>query len=306
MKITQKIIKKNIKTCQQDGRKSLSELYKAQITLKEKDLWEGEEILIQKVDTDKNTLFLPVNGIKTSHKGLSLWLLSGIHGEEPAGPNAIEKNIETLEKLGQKIPVVILPLCNPAGYFRNCRYFNTPFYSESLEGKSVGDSEHLILNISGRQARSEPSSRECEIFTEKILEIAKDYPPLLVIDLHEDDFSDRGYIYSGMYDGLTDPVACEIIKIFKQNNFPIHSSEKTRFHQEIIEGIISSASDGSIDELLRSKEIFFKGKICPGPSAKHVIVVETGARNVPLEKRVIIHSEIIKNLEQLWDIASKA
>jgi hypothetical protein len=41
---------------------------------------------------------LPIIALRTPKKGKALWVISGIHGEEPAGPNAISdrKAIEFL------------------------------------------------------------------------------------------------------------------------------------------------------------------------------------------------------------------
>ena len=47
--------------------------------------------------------FLPILAFRTRLKGDALWIISGIHGEEPAGVNAIAKNVRYLNKLAKRI-----------------------------------------------------------------------------------------------------------------------------------------------------------------------------------------------------------
>ena len=307
MKATKKIMIKNIITYSNDGRISLADLYKSHVFLVNTGRFKLEELLLQKVKIKKEELSLPVNCLKTIKKGKALWIISGIHGEEPAGPNSIAKNIKIfLELSRKKIPLILLPLCNPAGYFRNWRYFNTPEYNKNLEGQSIGDSEHLLPDKSGRARRSEPSSNECDIFTKKILRLSKEYPPFLVLDFHEDNLSDKGYIYSGFPAEKYSPAANKIIDLFKENNFPVQYYGKTRFGEEIKKGIVSATEDGSVDELLRTKKILIKGIYNEGPSAKEVFVIETGAKNISLRKRINMQSQILKNLYILWNKSLKS
>jgi hypothetical protein len=76
--------------------------------------------------------------------GPATWIISGIHGEEAAGPNAIAAAIDDIAKLGEHRPVVLIPLSNPHGYVRNWRYLNSPVWSENIDAQSVGDSSHLL------------------------------------------------------------------------------------------------------------------------------------------------------------------
>jgi hypothetical protein len=72
--------------------------------------------------------------LRSPHPGKAVWILAGMHGEEPAGPNAIAASIEAIAELGAKRAVVLLPLNNPHGYARNWRYLNMPVYSAEVEG----------------------------------------------------------------------------------------------------------------------------------------------------------------------------
>lgn len=251
-------------------------------------------------------IILPCNSFTSTKQGKSLWIISGVHGEEPAGPNAIAERIEQLGIISNSIPLVILPLCNPKGYFLNWRYANQAKYSKHTIGKSVGDSEHflskLIANAHGPRAK-QPSCRQSRALTSHILALIKKYPPVLCIDLHEDNQLKKGYIYSQGPKGAKDKIAQAIVEIFVSANYPLFQSGKTRFDQQIINGIISSIADGSIDELLAARKIFYQTKFTSGPAAKSVIVIETSAYKHPISKRIKAHKLIIDNLEKLWALA---
>jgi len=109
----------NIKTYN-DGRKPIGELYSSFLEL-QKSGWILDTIVYSKGEWMNKEVSLPIIALRTPKAGKSFYVLSGVHGEEPAGPNAIseQKTIEYLARLGKKIPIVLLPLCNPLGYLRN-------------------------------------------------------------------------------------------------------------------------------------------------------------------------------------------
>jgi len=309
-----------------DGRKPIIDLYNSYFKLlKQRNKWKVEEIFLQKVLSKKTLINLPILGFSTKTKGKALWIISGIHGEEPAGPNAIANKIKEfirLEKIG--IPIVLIPLANPRGYFKNYRY---PYDSRKcFGGKSIGDSEHILIDIKNPKSprKIKPSLPDSDALTKFIVNTSKDYPPLLVIDLHEDLISEfcenpfyrslyndlgETYIYSQGKLGKDDPIAKEIVKIMLNKKHPIKISGrlKTRFGEEVVNGIVSGIKDGSVDELLASKKIFFNNKLIKGPNAKSVVVVETlaGDPRHPYKKRLIIHSKIIKSLKRFWKIVNR-
>ena len=45
---------------------------------------------------------LAIKAWRTPHRGEALWILSGIHGEEPAGPNAIARSLPSLVSLSRR------------------------------------------------------------------------------------------------------------------------------------------------------------------------------------------------------------
>jgi hypothetical protein len=98
---------------------------------------------------------IAIKSWRTPHRGEALWVLSGIHGEEPAGPNAIAANLASLTQLADAgVPIVVIPLANPNAYRHNWRYPNTPERDwKKGGGYSVGDAEHLLPDLgAGRTA----------------------------------------------------------------------------------------------------------------------------------------------------------
>lgn len=244
----------------------------------------------------------PILGFRSKTEGRALWVISGIHGEEPAGPNAIARNVNLfLDQQQRGIPVVLLPLCNPRGYSLNWRYPNEK--RDWRVGASVGSSEHFLLGEHGEASAREagPASLEAEALTAWVLKQVKNYPPVLVVDHHEDELLERSYVYSQGKQGAGDRVAQEIIQILKNSGIPLQLEGKTRFDEEIFAGVVGPVCDGSLDELLASEKIIAHGTVVPGPHAPTVVVVETPTVGVSLETRIEAHGEIMKALGRLWD-----
>jgi len=286
------------KTYSQDGRWPIEKLYLSFSELEKKFGWLVEKIYEQKVGEAS----LPILGLRTGKEGQALWLIAGIHGEEPAGPNGFAQNIEFLGKLGKKMPVVLLPLCNPSGYLQDWRYPNE--YRNEKKGKSVSDSSHLLPDLKSptKPRTKKPACPEAKALTSWVIKFSKKYEPQLVIDFHEDeDKKDEAfYIYFLGKQGADDPVAGKIVKILINHGFSIQMQGKTRFGEKIKNGIVANISDGSIDELLAAKKIIFKGKVVKGPSAERVVTVETSTVGTALEKRIKAHSEVLRSVEKFW------
>lgn len=266
-----------------DNRLPISEIYSSYNRLTN---FKKETIYFQKFSKYK----FPILSFKSKKKGPAIYLISGIHGEEPAGVVALSLNIDFLNKLAKKIPIIIFPLCNPKGYFLNKRY--------PEKGKSVGSSEHFLLNKKSKARLSRPENLLAFLITKKVVQLSKDYPPIFSLDFHEDRSYTYPYIYSHGILGANDPIAKKIVSIIKSNKLGIQMSGNTSFKERIKRGIISNIKDGSIDELLSAKEIIVNNKIAPGPNAKSVVVVETQSLGVPLKKRVLAHSSIIKAIPE--------
>lgn len=289
-----------------DGRaplESLLELYK---TLGREPGWRVTKVYAYPDGPREEIL-----AFRAGEPGPALWILSGIHGEEPAGPNAIARELDSVKALARAgVPVVLIPLANPRGYRNRWRYPNTSERDWRKGGYSVGDAEWLLPDLaSGEKPRADkPAGPETAALTSYALSLAKDHPPLLVLDLHEDELShEGGYIYSQGEDADENPVGAEIIRLLQEAGIPIRLEGKTRFGEPLKNGVVSRDEagqpirDGSIDELLSSKTVFLGGKKLPGPGARAVIVVETPAyAGSDLPKRVSAHAAVLRNLDALW------
>lgn len=244
---------------------------------------------------------LPILALRSPTQGAAVWILAGIHGEEPAGPNAIAEAIDAIAALGSKRPVVLLPMLNPHGYVRNWRYLNVPVYSETVDGQSVGDSSHLLPSPEdpGRARAPAASSPEAEAITAYILRQLEEYPPACSIDLHEDNLIDQGYVYSQGAKGAADPLALAAVAVLRKEGVTIKMDGTTRFDETIAGGIIGPVVDSSIDELMSSPTIIVDGRPAAGPAAPTVLVFETPAAALPLAQRVRTHAALLRRLASL-------
>ena len=181
----------NLSTYEKDKRMSINELSDSYSKL-DKNYWQKSKLQIQNIKYKKHLYEYFIYTFRTKKKGKAIWLIAGIHGEEPAGPNAIAKNIELINKLGKKIPIILLPMCNPLGYIKNWRYRyyeKAPKEVNDIDIKSVSSSEHYLINHEDtrKPRRNKPVCKEAELLTNFALKIAKKYPTVLVLDLHEDN-----------------------------------------------------------------------------------------------------------------------
>jgi hypothetical protein len=191
-----------------------------------------------------------------------------------------------------------LPLCNPLGYLRNWRYTNQQKWNPDSEGKSVGDSEHYLLDLNNPSLprKKDPSSMESEKLTQYVIETSKEYMPLMSFDFHEDDLISKGYVYSQGRLGVRDGIAKKVVKILLNSGIPIQTEGKTRFGEKILKGVVGNEKDGSIDELLSAKKIIVNNKIVSKPAAKTSIVIETPAKAIRLAKRKYAHLKVLLSL----------
>ncbi len=259
---------------------------------------------------------LAIRAWRTAQRGEALWILAGIHGEEPAGPNAIASNLAPIVELaGAGVPVVLIPLANPKAYRSNWRYPNTAERDWRKGGYSVGDAESLLPDLergTGPRAAAPPGP-ETQALTQFVLRLAREYPPRLVLDLHEDELStEGGYIYSQGTRPDDNPVGAEIIRLLEASHIPIRQSGRTRFDEPITGGVISRDDkgapirDGSIDELLASREVFVDGRKIPGPAACTVIVVETPAfAGSRFDLRMAAQGAVLRHVQELWHIVAQ-
>ena len=281
------------KTFSADGRAPIEALYGFMTDLARRGPWVMETVFIDQG--------FPIRVLRTRQKGPALWILAGIHGEEPAPPNAVYRNRAKLDALAAAhIPVVLFPLCNPVGYSRNWRYPDVAEYSEQSPGHSVGDSDHLLPGKDGQPRAARASSAQAAALTRKVLELAQDYPPALSLDMHEDTLLEKGYLYSQGPRGREDEAAKAIVGRLRARSFPIQLSGKTRFGEPIVGGIVSDVNDGSIDELIAAEKVVAGGGAQKGPAGRSVIVVETSAKAAALPDRIRVHAAILGMAGELY------
>jgi len=258
-----------------------------------------------KVDTISDSSFRTENsghykilGIRNHFPGPALLIMGGIHGEESAGPNMLAQNLEYITKELSEVPTIILPLCNPLGYSKNQRYLESN--ESNKEGLSAGDAEHFLLNDTLQNPRiNAPSSIECDKITRYLLERDKRQPICFSLNFHEDDGLSKGYIYSQGKYGINDKYAQAMVKEL-ENIVGIETQGMTRFNQPIINGIVGPVQDGSIDEFLSAKKIFFEGNIVTGINADTVLTIETPALNISLDKRIEAQKNIVHRAVQMF------
>jgi hypothetical protein len=292
-----------------DGRSTLEQLTSRYQSLSTDHGWQMETVY-QYPGADAPA----IRAWRTAHRGEALWILAGLHGEEPAGPNAVAERLPSIVELAASgVPIVVIPLVNPQAYRNNWRYPNTSERDWRKGGYSVGDAEYLLPDLAtGERPRAaKPPGPETKALTEFVLRLAESYPPRLVLDLHEDELStDGGYIYSQGSRAKDNPVGAEVIRLLRQSGIPIRESGRTRFDEPIIDGVISlddkgqPIRDGSIDELLAATEVFVGGKKTRGPAAATVIVVETPAfAGSQFDLRVAAQAAVIQHLRELWRLS---
>lgn len=286
-----------------DGRAAIQELYDSYAALVDKG-WILDVIVSSQPDGTSRAL--PIFALRTSRTGPATWIISGIHGEEPAGPNAIAGAIDEIAALGERQAVVLIPLANPHGYVRNWRYLNSPVWSETLEAQSVGDSSHMLADADNpRRARTAlASSPEAGAITHYIVESIAEYPPRISLDLHEDDKISAAYVYSQGQAGATDPFAVEAVRVLMENAIPIELDGYTRFDEKITNGIIGPVMDSSIDELMSATQVIDDGALQVGPAAPTVLVFETPAANFPLARRISAHAALLRRMIDVLSGAS--
>lgn len=247
----------------------------------------------------------------------ALWLIGGIHGEEPAGPNTLAMSVDEIMRLEQTgVPMVVMPMMNPAAYYRDFRYNGV----RRGTGNSITDADYLLADRSDTNGcvtrMPEPPFPETKDIFKWILKTARCLPPHLSIDLHEDDNfglpdsesrnAKKPYFYSDGTDHEGREVAKRIVSILKRYRCSTQKKGTTRFGEKISNGVIYGMDDGSIDEFLSSRRVIVEGKRTHGPSAKASIVMETRVANNPLLERIVQQRILILALPELWRIVDTA
>lgn len=309
----------------EDGRLPIRELYKIYDKLVEEHGWIKEEIFVQVFEIEttqgKREIKLPIYSYKTPKneirdKGFGVIIAAGVHGEESAGPNAIAQEIEYLAKLGERNRVAIIPICNPKGYFLDWRYPDKRRRTRK-DNHSVGDTEWLLpsLDMSGPrkpEAKGNYYLPEAKALGLAIVRLCQEIRPDLSLDLHEDECLKylAPYIYSQGKMGVKDPIAKKVVRILEEFGLKVIKEGETEFGEDIINGIVDSPNDGSIDELFAAEKVFIDGQWVIKPAVFSAIVVETPTiiKKIPrkdrLPRRKAAHAEVLLHLEQFFQMAN--
>ncbi len=256
-----------VSTYIKDGRLGYKELHD-RLNLLHKAGWQrkvvykisGKDYRSKRVNL-KCYAYISPNLTQKSGKG-AFWILSGVHGEEPAGPNALAENVALISKLAKSnVPVVLMPLLNPSGYIKDYRYYNSKRHKKGKPAHSVTDSEHLLPNLTTltKFRQKKPSNKYARQVLDWVDTHISKYPPLVVFDHHEDEIDhteteniNSGYTYSYCYGNSknTKKVAKLVTDLLVKKGFPIQRNGRTWFDEKITEGFVSNSKDGSIDEYL--------------------------------------------------------
>lgn len=297
-----------------DGRKPLHELYASYFKL-QKYGWTAEPIPIDDSELPIIAFLSPTNNQEPVS---SFWILGGIHGEEPAPAHAFAQEIETIQALHtQGIPVVAILMANPGGYCRDYRYIDKARRSLiGHPGKSVGDAEHLLPHPrhEHRPRKKHPTNPIAFALTSWILKTSTLYPPLFVINHHEDELHPRDihhdgtYFYSYAY-GETSTlqrILPTLGAIMEQSGYELQKNGHTRKGRSIMNGFVLDERDGSIDELLATPTYIQGGTVHHKKPPRAVVTVETIIDHKQpqlLEQRALIHRNVIKEYSNFWNMA---
>lgn len=292
-----------------DGRTPLQELYGAYASLLRHSHWEGQVIHEQTVLDERGEplgISLPILMLQNDLRGKSLWILAGIHGEEPAGPIALAEHINVLRALHeQNVPVVLLPLCNPSGYARDWRYPNLHRSTDPDIGRSVGDSDHCLVDGANQPRKASAACPESQALTSAVIDVAKTSPPHLVFDLHEDEVEIDGDPLPCLYvhgdPKKSERISGSVVELLRQHGVELQMEGTTRFGERIEDGIVMNYADGSIDELLAADRVYTNNRVQEKSPAQTVIVLETRKNGWTLRQRVATHAAIVKALPDLWE-----
>ena len=208
----------------------------------------------------------------------------------------------------------MIPLCNPKAYRHNWRYPNTAERDWHKGGYSVGDAEYLLPDLeSGTKPRAAAvPGPETLALTQYVLRLVKSYPPRLVLDLHEDELSRREATYIHKAAGhRTTSVGAEIVRLLQAAGIPLRESGRTRFGEPIVNGVISRDDkgmpirDGSIDELLASKDVFIDGKQAPWTcGTNRDRGGDARVRRFEARLRVAAQGAVLQRVRELWRLSA--
>jgi len=103
-------------------------------------------------------------------------------------------------------------------------------------------------------------------------------------------------VYSQGVAGAKEELAITAVGVMRESGVPIELDGKTCFNEPVERGIIGPVTDSSIDELMSARTVVVGGAARPGPAATTVLLLETPAAALPLERRIAAHATLIRRL----------
>ena len=278
-----------------DGRAPIESLYGKWLGLVDRG-WTAE--LVAESQPDGTAGPLPIIALRSPTTGPAVWILAGIHGERTRRTQCNRCGDRRHRETRCGTPGRADAASEPAGLraqlaLPQCR---------CLFGKRRGpERRRLFASLAVPEnpllpRAPGPSSPEAAAITAYVLRRIADYPPLCSLDLHEDNLIDEGYIYSQGVAGAKDELAIAAVGVLREAGVPIKMDGTTRFDETIRRGIIRPVTDSSIDELMSARQVLADGTSQSGPAAQTVLVLETPAAALSLERRVAAHAALLRLL----------
>jgi hypothetical protein len=190
-------------------------------------------------------------------------LTAGIHGDEPAGPEAVMAAMESgfLKKWAGKFNFTIIPCINPTGYDLGTR--------ENENG--------VDINRSFDNAKVYESSSVKKFLTGKRFD--------LFIEFHEDWEYDGYYLYELAKDGKK--FGKKIIEKLKKGKFPIHNGVADG--RDTVNGIVETGKSMPPPEIAAKVMALYVS----ARHADHIITSETPSK-LNIESRIKMHLTVLE------------
>lgn len=233
--------------------------------------------------TGRQYIWLVRSGLDFDHNKPNLLIVGGFHGEEPAGPLAILKWIETVNSgYLNKANLTFLPVVNPIGFNRGSRY--------ARKGQKTNGGFCSTVEGCFKYGSNDKLAVEGELLMENIdilVKAAKDG----IISLHEDVTTDKFYIYdfeaSSRSSSFSKAMRDEESKFFEVIDNGVKVNEEGDPDSFAINGIVHNHHDGSFEDYL-----FHSG-------VRHCITTETPGLGIGVEKRVDVGVALINKFINL-------
>ncbi len=269
-----------------DQRLSIAQLY-VRFDQLMKYGWHRELVCVQRATTPVGLLLIPIFAYRSPAsleiQTVNDLFISGIHGREVAGPEAIATVVPELILFGRVRSITLLPCCNAVGRTINERY--------SPNGKSVADADHLL------QLHCQAACQEAAAIGDFLNSIPIG-PRTRVIDLHEDPVYEdpedkRGPNSTGTYiyvDGHNHPQDHDLtltsLATLAKAGVPLVRNGQTRFGERINSGMVVFTDDGSMDQYLA---------VIRGASPVITTEILVTSPNTPSrQQRVYLYSQLLQ------------